>query len=326
MRIPAIEALFAKPWTVAARRMLPSPSPHITATAMWGPILAWCALELLAESIDPAEPNRIALDVFDRLRLREPFAHAFAALGVEGEEGWRVAARIKVVLLTGAGVGIETESPADAADSAGEQIVGEQVVAEKTVAEKIEPPPSTHKPKSQPEPKPEVQPETKPAADTDHATVTLAPALWSDPDVRWLTGAHQAEGHLYIVREQYEQLLWWLLMPTLLKIAGEPVPNRKQIESLAKTVDEALDAAEAAGYRIDELLGWDQSIAESEIEPELKPEAEAEPEPEPKPAHPAVLDAKPVVPAPEVEKASPPDKIQQPDITQEPIETEEDPA
>ena len=105
MRIPAIEALFPAPWTAAARRMLPSPSPQFTATAMWGPILAWCALELLAESIDIEQPERVALDLFDRLRLREPFAQAFTALGFEGEEGWRVAARIKVVLLTGAGVG-----------------------------------------------------------------------------------------------------------------------------------------------------------------------------------------------------------------------------
>ena len=54
--------------------------------------------------------SRVALDLFDRLRLREPFAQAFAALGFEGEEGWRVAARIKVVLLSGAGVGQEKQA------------------------------------------------------------------------------------------------------------------------------------------------------------------------------------------------------------------------
>ena len=113
MRIPAIEALFPAPWTAAARRMLPSPSPQLTATAMWGPVLGWCALELLAESIDVENPERVALDLFDRLRLREPFAQAFTALGFEGEEGWRVAARIKVVLLTGAGVGKPEEAPAE---------------------------------------------------------------------------------------------------------------------------------------------------------------------------------------------------------------------
>ena len=39
-------------------------------------------------------PERAALDLFDRLRLRAPFAQAFAALGFDGEEGWRVAARL----------------------------------------------------------------------------------------------------------------------------------------------------------------------------------------------------------------------------------------
>jgi len=328
MRIPAIEALFPKPWTVAARRMLPSPSPHVTATAMWGPIVAWCALELLAESIDPAEPNRIALDVFDRLRLREPFAHAFAALGVEGEEGWRVAARIKVVLLAGAGVGLEAEAPADAAISAAEQAADGQVVDRQAIAEDLETPSFTQKPGAQPESK-------QSAAADDDETVTLAPALWSDPDVRWLTGAHQAEGHLYIVREQYEQLLWWLLMPTLLKIAGEPVPSRRQIAALGKSIDEALATVEAAGYRIDKLFGADQSTGVAEPEPE--PESESEQE------EAAATEQKPVVLAPEPEEASTPapdathapiktpvpdktvasDKTQAPDKTEEPIKTEE---
>jgi hypothetical protein len=44
--------------------------------------------------------------------------------------------------------------------------------------------------------------------------------LWRDPDVRWLTGVHEAQGHAYLVREPYEELLWWLLMPSLLRLAG----------------------------------------------------------------------------------------------------------
>ena len=99
MRIPVVETLFKEPWTAAARRVLPSPSPQMTATAMWAPIIAWCALETLAESIDAAKPEQIALDAFDRLRLRKPLAESFNALGFEGETGWRAAARIKVVLL-----------------------------------------------------------------------------------------------------------------------------------------------------------------------------------------------------------------------------------
>jgi hypothetical protein len=84
---------------------------------MWGPVLAWCALQLLAESIDPDHPETVALDIFDRLRLRDPFAKAFTALGIDGETGWRVAARIKVVLLTGAGIGREVP-PISAPESA----------------------------------------------------------------------------------------------------------------------------------------------------------------------------------------------------------------
>jgi glycosidase len=212
MRIPAVESLFPAPWTMAARRMLPSPSPHLTATAMWGPVLGWCALELLAESIDAENPERIALDLFDRLRLREPFAQAFTALGFEGEEGWRVAARVKVGLLTWAGVG-KPEKATAATDP-------EAVTSER---------------------------------------VALSPVLWLDPDVRWLTGVHEAEGREYLVRERYEELLWWLLMPSLLRLAGETAPsriaaNRAAVRTMSRAIEEELAAAEAAGYRVDMLL------------------------------------------------------------------------
>jgi glycosidase len=282
MRIPAIEALFPVPWTVAARRVLPSPSPQFTATAMWGPVLGWCVLELLAESIDAESPERVALDLFDRLRLREPFAQAFAALGFEGEEGWRVAARIKIVLLTGAGVGKKEESTASV----------ESEAAGKTTATEAES--AAAFPTS-----------GEPAAAGDER-VALTPDLWFDPDVRWLTGVHEAEGHAYLVRELYEELLWWLLMPSLLRLGCEAAPSRAAVEEMSKTVEEALATAEAAGYRIDALLGTSpdpdaSDVAEPEaefesLEPEqletegLKPQ---EPEIEP----PAVSAADPVEPA-----------------------------
>jgi glycosidase len=234
MRIPAVEALFPAPWTEAARRMLPSPSPQLTATAMWGPVLAWCALELLAESIDAEKPEAVALDLFDRLRLREPFALAFEALGYEGEAAWRVAARIKVVLLTGAGVG-----RAEAAEEA-EAVEGERV--------------------------------------------TLAPALWLDPDLRWLTGVHTAEGHEYLVRERYEELLWWLLMPSLLRLAGETVPSlvkahRAAVRAMSVSIEAALETAEAASYRVDLLLGPAEESAAESAEAAIEPEAAETPLP-----------------------------------------------
>jgi len=258
MRIPAIEALFPTPWTVAARRVLPSPSPQFTATAMWGPLLGWCALELLAESIDAQNPERVALDLFDRLRLRETFAQAFGALGFEGEEGWRVAARIKVVLLTGAGVGAEKDAASDATPAASVETPAAVAPGDeqKTAVEaELAIPPADAGVEDKSEPL------RAGDAGAGDETVTLSASLWLDPDVRWLTGVHESEGRSYVVREPYEELLWWLLMPSLLRIAGEAAPSRAAVEEMSRTVEEALATAEAAGYRIDALLGTAEEVS-----------------------------------------------------------------
>ncbi len=243
--------------------MLPSPSPQLTATEVWGPVLAWCVLDWLAESIDPLDPQRTALELFDRLRLREPFGHAFAALGFKGEEAWRAAARIKVLLLarTDASLG-DASTPADvdlvAPDSS------PAVPAASTLPEASAPAPTSETGEGK------TAPSTPQPAQEQ---VALAPALWLDPDVRWLCGVHEAEGHFYLVREQYEALLWWLLLPSLLRLAGEPVPSRAAAEELSKTVAAALHSAEAAGYRVNTLLG-----------PLAVPETVESPAPEPEPA------------------------------------------
>ncbi len=83
----------------------------------------------------------------------------------------------------------------------------------------------------------------------------LAPELWHDPDLRWLTGVHQAQGQSYLIREPYEEMLWWLQLPSLLCLAGEPIVNRIALEEMNRNIDEALVKAEAAGYRIDALPG-----------------------------------------------------------------------
>ena len=83
----------------------------------------------------------------------------------------------------------------------------------------------------------------------------IPPELWLDPDARWLTGVHQAQGHSYLIREPYEEMLWWLQLPSLLRLAGKPIDNRKAVGEMSKTVEEALAKAEAAGYRIDALPG-----------------------------------------------------------------------
>jgi hypothetical protein len=308
MRIPAVEALFPAPWTPAARRVLPSPSPQLTATAMWGPVLGWCALELLAESIDRENPGPVALDLFDRLRLREPFAQAFNALGFEGEEGWRVAARIKVVLLTDAGVGkpaepvpvsesdVKTsatglEEPKSFETSEEPRLVVEHGLSYVAVpAELTEASVAAEGPGlvsghgfSRVE---DVAKSSEILTPAEESTPPLWPALWSDPDVRWLTGVHPANGHDYLVRELYEELLWWLLMPSLLRLAAEPVPSRSAVETMSKSIDEALAAARSAGYRLDEMLAPPSAplaVQEPPTDPAPEPTVESEPEPEPEP-------------------------------------------
>jgi hypothetical protein len=244
MRIPVVETLFSEPWTAAARRVLPSPSPQLTATAMWGPIFAWCALETLAESIDAKKPEQVALDLFDRLRLREPLAESFNALGFEGEAGWRAAARIKILLVTEAGIGIP--SPEHEKDKA---------EVESREGTKAPSAPKASMAKGKPE-------ATEPASSAKELTAEKRagfPApLWSDPDVRWLTGAHESGGSTYFVREPYEELLWWLLMPSLLRTAGEAQPTKSVVEPMSRKVREALEAAAGANYRVDLLVGTDK--------------------------------------------------------------------
>jgi hypothetical protein len=253
MEIPALESLFPTPWNVAVRRLLPSLSPELISTAIWGPVLSWCVLDLLAESIDAQKPERAALDLFDRLRLREPLAHSFLALGLKGEESWRAAARIKVALLVEAGV-FAPEAPLAMAPPEKAQTAPIAGVAASATAASPAPAKAPEGPK--------------------HATPALSPTLWRDPDVRWLTGVHEANGHAYFVKESYQELIWWLQLPVLSKLAGEAVPGRRAIAELSKVIDEALEAAESADYSLDALLESNkESNKESDKESD-KPEAE----------------------------------------------------
>ncbi len=249
MHIPVVEALFPEPWTAAARRVLPSPSPQLTATAMWAPIIAWCALETLAESINAEKPEESALEAFDRLRLRQPLGEAFNALGFEGEAAWRAAARIKVVLLAQARMAREktVETAKEPLSPIGldlKPIEGAKVLEEAG------------------------RPEETSAPETVEPIVCGIPReLWTDSDVRWLTGVHDAGESAYVVCEPYEELLWWLQMPELLSIAGQPSPSKSKIRTLNAKVHGASAAANKAGYRLQTMLGIDARNADERANP-----------------------------------------------------------
>ena len=243
MRIPVVEAAFSEPWTAAARRVLPSPSPQMTATAMWGPIIAWCALETLAESISMEFPERAAVDLFDQLRLRKPLAEAFNALGFNGEAGWRAAARIKVVLLAEGAVS-KLEAEPVRTSAAPQEPKAEPVTAKVTITPMVK--------------------QQQPATAKPLLSAGLPSALWSDPDVRWLTGLHDADTGTYFVCEPFEELIWWLQMPRLIRIAGQSVPNKAQVQEIHDTVHHAFAEAGKAGYRLPSIIEPEEKKASPE--------------------------------------------------------------
>jgi hypothetical protein len=209
-------------------------------------VLGWCLLQVLAESIDPENWYQIALELFDRLRLREPLAQAFQALGLEEEDGWMGAARVKVLLLIESGVGAKAPPKPETPEAAG-------------ATEPVE---------------------ASAAADGADATgqataeeLIVPPGLWKDPDVCWLTGAHIAGDHTYLVREQYQGLLWWLALPRLLLLAESAAPHRADAAIILDDISKALVALEGAGYRLDELL--DPDLAETPPQTAAAPQKEA---------------------------------------------------
>ncbi len=237
LRIPLVEAFLPKPWPAAARRVLPTASPQRAATALWAPVFAWWMLELLAEAIDKEHTHATAIELFDRLRLREPLGQAFAAFGMEGEDGWRAAARIKALLVVHAQKEKGTENAFS--DALPTTAPGKAGIAADGAAPKIgqvQNRPSAELAPSEPQP-------------------LIAPDLWHDPDIRWLAGVHTAEGHEYLVREPFEELLWWLQIPSLLRLAGTASPDRAAAPVIRDRVQNALEAAEASGYRLDRLTG-----------------------------------------------------------------------
>jgi hypothetical protein len=102
----------------------------------------------------------------------------------------------------------------------------------------------------------------------------VPPGLWEDSDVCWLTGAHVAGEHTYIVREPYEQLLWWLSLPRLLRLAESAEPHRADAAMVLDDVNRALVGLETAGYKLDELLEPER-VTEDAVETAQRPEKEA---------------------------------------------------
>ena len=75
----------------------------------------------------------------------------------------------------------------------------------------------------------------------------LTPDQWSDPELRWLLGWNEWEGHFYLNREAYEQTLGWLRLPALCACAevaqAELEQDCERMKALGYCVDRVLAAA-----------------------------------------------------------------------------------
>jgi hypothetical protein len=78
--------------------------------------------------------------------------------------------------------------------------------------------------------------------------------FWSEPDVRWLAGVNTSAGITYINREQFEELLAWLQLPTLIRIAQRTSGQAKAIADLEAAYAAACEAAHDAGYQLDAYI------------------------------------------------------------------------
>jgi len=106
------------------------------------------------------------------------------------------------------------------------------------------------------------------------AQIGIIPStLWDDPDLRWLTGFNEAEGHSYVNRESYEEMLWWLLLPELFKLVNMAVPTRSAASAIGNKVDKALAELEKAGYRVDALFKPEKPAGPSTPKSAAQPDA-----------------------------------------------------
>jgi glycosidase len=67
-------------------------------TPMLNTILAWAVLLAIGKWVDPEDAATAGVHIFDALKMREQVAQIFESAGLEGEERWRAAARVRALL------------------------------------------------------------------------------------------------------------------------------------------------------------------------------------------------------------------------------------
>jgi hypothetical protein len=95
VRLVSINRKAGLRWSSEARTTLPLDRPGSESPAVWSTILGWCATEALGCLCDPKHRETAAARLFDDLRLRQTLAESLDDAGLQGEEKWRAAARVR---------------------------------------------------------------------------------------------------------------------------------------------------------------------------------------------------------------------------------------
>jgi hypothetical protein len=91
LHLISISRNFSATLPPAASRFLPGTKTAIPTEQIWAPVLAWITLHSL-----PSQDDQAVL--FDKLQLRSALSETFTAIGMEGENTWRAAARVRILL------------------------------------------------------------------------------------------------------------------------------------------------------------------------------------------------------------------------------------
>jgi hypothetical protein len=91
LRLPSLERDFSSAWPATMRMLLPSCEPGAPIERTWAPVVAWALLRSLPAAEGPVE-------AFEQLQLREALASIFSTCGLEGDDVWRAAARVRILL------------------------------------------------------------------------------------------------------------------------------------------------------------------------------------------------------------------------------------
>ena len=98
----------------------------------------------------------------------------------------------------------------------------------------------------------------------------LTDQFWQEPDIRWLTGVNESEGHTWFNKEAFRSLVLWLHLPSLAERLRE---NKKlQLAESEEKLTELFERADKAGYELDRFLARPIKPATEPVAKPLTPE------------------------------------------------------